>query len=234
MGDVNRGVPAPGRPGHTHTPCSGSHLTRSGFWCGLLSTEPSGGKGQTLRFSLFSTQFWGVFLILVGSAAILRTYGIINIPLLRLAIALLFIWAGLVVIVGREPILQTDPDTILFDPDGRTVSAKSGEFNSIFSSAIIKVDEPYNDEGHVLEINAIFGTSTVHVPRGVPLKVSASTVFGSATTPGGTIQVIGDRVYVSPGYSEESRFIRIEANAIFGSVRVLLDDTSADQEDSLG
>ena len=176
-----------------------------------------------VRISPFSTRFWGIYFILIGSAAIIKTYTSLHVPIIQIAIALLFIWTGLVVILGRGFHLDMEPGTILLESEGHTIAARSGEYNSVLASGTFEIQEPNEGEGLMLEINAVLGMATVHVPSDVPFKVKASSAFGSVVTPDGTSTFFGERTYTSKDYSEASRFIRIKASAVFGTVQIVGD-----------
>ncbi len=176
-----------------------------------------------MRINPFSTRFWGIYFILIGSAAIIKTYTTLHVPIIRLAIAVFLIWTGLVVILGRGFHLNTEPGTMLLESEDRTVAARSGEYSSVLASGTFEIEEPNEGEGLILEINAVFGIATVHVPRDVPFKVTASSAFGSVVTPDGTSTFFGERAYASKGYSEASSFVRIKASAVFGKVQIIGD-----------
>lgn len=174
-----------------------------------------------MKIALFSREFWGIYFILAGSLVILRTHVWLNIPVFRMALALLLIWSGLVVLIGRGIDPGPEQNTVAFAD--RTVAATSGEYSALFGRGTFVVPEPGEGEGRILEVNAVFGGATVRVPRDVPVRVAVSSAFGAVRTPDGDSSFFGDRTYASPGYSEEAGFIRLKASAVFGILHIITD-----------
>ncbi|MFO8060129.1 MAG: LiaF-related protein [Bacillota bacterium] len=176
-----------------------------------------------MRIGLFSARFWGIYLILFGLIAITRHHLAIDVSVARVAISLLLVWTGLMIILDRQFSLSTKPGTILLEAGSRPISAVSGTYNCVLAQARLDVQQPGEGEGRVLEVNTIFGMAAVHAPSTVPLQVTASAAFGNVITPDGTSTYFGDHTYRSPGYSEASRFVRINVSAVFGSVQIITD-----------
>ncbi len=171
-----------------------------------------------MRIELFSGVFWGIYFIIVGSLALLKSFSNINIPLFRLAIGILLIYIGVVFALGGHPGIRSEPGTVLMEKRITNISG-SGEHSTIFGEGIFHVSPPSEGQTLNLKFNSIFASTVIHVPSDTPVKVTGNVAFGSISTPDGSSAIIGDRSYTTPGYREgKTGAIYIEANAVFGSL----------------
>lgn len=166
-----------------------------------------------MPIQLFTGVFLGVYLVIVGIVAVILSFTNLRISIFRLAVAVLLIYAGLFAAFGGH--LEVDPETVLMSRVTADVT-RSGEHSVVFGEGIFNVITPAEGEVINLEFNAVFGSTVVRIPRDVPVRVIASSAFGSVTTPDGTSTHFGEHTY-SAG---ESPVIYIKASAVFGSLTV--------------
>lgn len=166
--------------------------------------------------------FWGVVLIIIGVSIVFKV--VFDVSIFRIIIACAFILIGIKILVGKSAIniSSNDSDVIFNDRQYNEFPTSSTEYNTIFgksvfdfSDAAIPTDKQIN-----LEFNTIFGSSEIHLPPGLPVRIKAEAVFGSAKLPNDNTAVFGGANYVSEHDSTISSFVNIEANAIFGNVEI--------------
>ena len=160
--------------------------------------------------------FWGSYLVIVGILAIIMSYTNVNVSFFRIAAAVLLIYGGVFLLFGGN--LQVDPETTFMATVRETVR-NSGERNTIFGEGIYDVQPPEDGQNIYLEFNTVFASTTIRVPRDVPVKVEASSAFGVINTPDGSSSFFGERTYVS-GETGDTGVIHIRANAVFGSLKI--------------
>jgi hypothetical protein len=169
--------------------------------------------------SLIDAVFWGVLLIVLGALLILKKYVPFNLPVVRIIVALVFVYIGVRIIV-RGPTVR-DENTVVFG--SRTTLAGetrgSRDYNVIFGSGDIDFTTMAPDDA-TREVNVIFGSGTLRVNPEAPVKISMSSVFGSVRSPDGSTVSFGDRTWTSAAYREGSPALRIKAAAVFGSLSI--------------
>ncbi|MDG5813677.1 hypothetical protein QA601_01170 [Chitinispirillales bacterium ANBcel5] len=170
---------------------------------------------------LFSGLFWGIILILIGLSIIIRVVFNIQIPLFRIVFALILIYLGIRVLVGGAWI-RGDQRTALFED--RTIGAKEGEYNVIFSRAQIDATQPLPRGGDNIETNTVFGSSVLKISKDIPTRIKVSAVFASTSLPDGNTISFGDYTYLNPAYSADEPFRTIRANVVFGNLTVIEND----------
>ncbi len=171
-----------------------------------------------MSIHLFTGVFWGIYFLIVGSAALIISITNMRISLFRVAVGIFLVYVGLVTMFGGQ--FDVDPRAVLMARVTAHLN-RSGEHSVVFGEGIFTIDEPRDGERLRFEFSSVFASTTIRIPRDVPVKVSASSVFGSVTTPDGRSSSFGEHTYTSPGYSDDGESIYIAASAVFGSVNVI-------------
>ncbi len=165
--------------------------------------------------------FWGALLIILGVWFIVRRSVPVHIPVIRIIVAVLFVYAG-VRILARGPV-STDRNTAVFSESTMSYSPGRGrEYNLIFSSGAVDLSQaaPSGASIHA-EVNVIFGSGTLRINPSQPVRVDMSSAFGTVDSPNGRSVAFGDMVYTTPSYHEGAPALEIHATAVFGRLAIL-------------
>ena len=147
---------------------------------------------------LFGHVFWGVLLLLWGITLILRGFNIVNLPLVKIFIAIIIILFGLKLLVGGWGSHRGESF------HGSILSAGSNEYTAVFASQTVDLTNLAPDS-KPLEITAVFGSSYVKLPNDIDFEIQPTAVFGSAVVPPKPLMA-----------KAPLGAVKIEANAIFG------------------
>jgi predicted membrane protein len=180
---------------------------------------------------VFSGLFWGSLLILVGIAIIIKVVFKIDIPIVRLFFAFFFIYLGISVLVGgfsskKAGTIAFDDSTIDAEMDfkieeGETPKKKR-DYNIIFGKGTIDLSKiPLADKNIKVEVNTIFGQSDVYIDPDMPIIIEASSAFAGMRMPDGDSLAFGNKNYFTKSFSKEEPYIKIEANVVFGAMRLI-------------
>ena len=74
---------------------------------------------------------------------------------------------------------------------------------------------------NILRLNALFGEIKVIVPEGLRIYIEGSARFGEVKAPGHSIGGITMRDEFTLGEADTASYLRIEANATFGEIKVI-------------
>lgn len=166
--------------------------------------------------------FWGIVLIVIGLSIIFKV--IFDISIFRILVAVVFILIGVKILVGKSAMnLKSDDNDVIFNEKQYTEFPKGDtEYNTIFGKAIYDFSnaEIPVDSQVKLEFNTIFGNAVLKLPPGLPVRIKAEAVFGSAKLPNDNSAVFGSANFVSDHDTSFSNFITIEANAVFGNMEI--------------
>lgn len=169
--------------------------------------------------NLLGSTLIGVLFILVGIAALLRSFDI-NIPFGRIIIGLLIIYVGIAILVGGGIFIPDDNIVIFSDTNIKVVNEIEDEYTILFGSGTIDLTDINLDNiTQLIEINTIFGASEVLLDSDKPIKLEASSIFGKATLPSGNSVSFGDLNY-SNVTAEDEKFIYIKVSSVFGSTNI--------------
>ncbi|HEY9595391.1 MAG TPA: LiaF domain-containing protein [Spirochaetia bacterium] len=169
---------------------------------------------------LFDGIFWGVFLIALGAWFIVRRFVPVHIPVVRIIIGALLIWAGVRFLV-HGPVIH-DGSTVVF---GRSTMEYSSDgekgYNVIFSNGTIDLSGVRLEGSDVrTEVNVIFGSGTLRIDPSTPVRVDMTAAFGSIEAPDERTVSFGDSVYTTPSYTKGSPALEVHAVAVFGRLQI--------------
>ena len=167
--------------------------------------------------------FWGIILILIGLGIVILVLLHIDIPIFKIVIALFFVFIGLRILFGHSENWRhrEGRNDIIFSESRITGNPESEEYNVIFGKGIFDFRDIDLSEGTVhVKINTIFGGSEILVDHNTPVKIKSDAVFGGAKLPEGTAAAFGNNEYVSDNFNENSNYLYIKADVVFGGVDI--------------
>jgi hypothetical protein len=166
--------------------------------------------------------FWGVLLIAVGAWFLVRRYVPVHIPVIRIIIAVIFVYVGIRVLV-RGPAVYRDGNTTVFSNSTLQYSPGAGrDYNVIFSTATIDLSTvTMTDAGVRAQVNVVFGNGTLRINPAMPVRVTMSSAFGTVDAPNGHSVAFGDTVYATPSYKDGAPALDVHATAVFGRLTIL-------------
>ncbi len=131
-------------------------------------------------------------------------------------------WAGPGTEPGRPDLL--DESNTFGDIVLRTASKQfqGGSVSGVFGDIRLDASESELAEGeHTLTVKGVFGDVRLMLPKGAPVTVNSSTVFGHVevfdTRQGGMSPAV---TIESPGYAAATRKLRVHVSQVFGDVEV--------------
>ncbi len=178
---------------------------------------------------LFSQSFWGIFFILLGLSMVIRVLFNIHVPLIRLTLAFILIYAGIATLINRDLLateksfVKGEKGSIIFN-SGSINSAQSGEYNIIFGSGTIKLRDPdILDKKQELNINTIFGSGILKIKESQPVMVVADSPFSSVSFPDGHSITFNSYTYRTKAFAEDKPYVLVKVDVVFGSFYVVSD-----------
>jgi hypothetical protein len=167
---------------------------------------------------------FGILLALAGVSIVLKQVFHVDLALARVAFGLLLVWGGLAMLARGigvsvpSPIAHGD-DAIVFS-SGLLDIGRQREIDVIFSSGTVDLTtiDPAAPSP-ALDINTIFGSTTVLYDASIPLRVQATSAFGLTELPNHEAFAFGDRAWQSQDYALASRSLSVKVASVFGSTR---------------
>jgi predicted membrane protein len=169
-------------------------------------------------FSLIDGIFWGALLIVLGVWFLVRRYVPVHIPVIRIIIAALFVYAGIRVLV-MGPSFR-DRNTAVFSDSAMRYSPERGrDYNLVFSSGTIDLSDASAVEKDTrVQVNVVFGSGILRIDPDRPVRVDMTSAFGTVDAPNGRSVAFGDTVYTTPSYKEGTPALHVHASAVFGRI----------------
>jgi predicted membrane protein len=170
---------------------------------------------------IFSGFFWGAFLVLLGTAIILKAVYHIEVPVFRIFLGLLVVAFGLRLLFGGFG-HHRHKDTIAFEEGVMEASENQKEYNIIFGRGTVDLrDLVVGEKSMRVEINTLFGAATVRLNPNVPARIRANTAFGGIRLPDANNAAFGTYVYSTKDFNESSPHLVINVNVVFGGMEIV-------------
>ena len=170
---------------------------------------------------LFSGLFWGVMLILFGASMILRAIFNLDIPIFRIVFALVIIYFGVKLLVGRQA-FKGENNFSMFRSSDVTMSESGGEYNVIFGQSSIDLTNiDISESSQKVEVNVVFGSGNLLIDPDKPMKLKISTVFADCKLPHRNINFFGDSNYKTPSFVEGENYLLLNIDVVFGNVVIV-------------
>lgn len=180
-----------------------------------------------------ATLIIGIILILLGLSALLKVIFNVDLPLLKIGFAALFIYIGIRLLTGGTfgfSCNKEDENSVIFGERKITSIEDGKEYNVIFGGAVYDLTDvtlvPGRDTR--IKLNTIFGGSKLVLNNSLPVRINSNTVFGGTSMPNGNNSAFGSAEYRTDTIPNDSiAHLVIEANTIFGGLKVINNNTFA-------
>ncbi len=169
---------------------------------------------------LFRETYWAGILILAGLLLILRNVFKIDLPVMGIIIPVIIISWGVNILLGSSN--SSKESTSFFSSHTSTVGRENSHYNVVFGKGHydLRTVKP-GDRGGLVTIDAVFASSQVLIDPNVPMRIKASSVFGSCRLPDGSMVSFGDRTYYTRAYRADSPYVDVKADVVFGDMRII-------------
>ena len=147
----------------------------------------------------------GTIVTLIGLSILTKALFKIDIPLMRIALGLFFVYLGAKFIMGERSWKWTEIS------EGKGASA-------IFSSLNLKFNE---GEKPQKSYSSICGSTRIIIVPGTPVEVQSFSVFDHAQLPDDSHIAVGTQVYRSESTKNSKHRLIIKTNTVFGSFELV-------------
>jgi predicted membrane protein len=166
--------------------------------------------------------FWGIILIVIGLSIIFKVF--FDISILRIVFAIVIILFGIKILIGKPKVFYHHGENqVLFgERSYKASSVEQTEYNTIFGKSVYDFRDIKNlsPGKNKLEVNTIFGSTELIVPDSIPVRIKADAAFAAARMPNGNSVAFGTVNYNSNNADTSKDYLYIEANVVFGDLKV--------------
>ena len=171
---------------------------------------------------MISSVAWGVILIILGLALVIRTLFGISIPLLRIGLGLLLTYAGLGLLFGPNGGMdQQDKVTVTFAKDTVTVIDPKRSYDTVLGYSTIDLTNANLDpnEKTTIDMNTIMGNTILLLSPSIPTEIRAQATVGNVQFPHDKAINFGIRSYKTHDDHIETQ-LAINAQVILGNLEI--------------
>ena len=170
----------------------------------------------------------GVIIILVGLSVLLGAVFGINLPVMKILLALFFIYLGVKILIGPmdwkmdAEKRSTDHEAVFSQSRFQYPNSKEAkEYVTVFGSSVFDLSEVPDLIGKKIEAVTVFGDSKIFVKKGTPLRIETNTVFAKSEIPGKNISAMGKFNYQTPGLNDTDPALELKVTSVFGQSQVI-------------
>ncbi len=177
-----------------------------------------------------NSMFWGVLIILVGVAVLVKSVFGIHLPIFKILFGLALIYCGIQVLLGNF-CLFNKCKTGKKDPDHEAVFSHSTfkyqeknkdgfKYTTVFGSSVLDLTTLSELPIRPLEITVLFGKTKVLVRKNTPLLIESQTVFGQTELPENNVNSFGPLRYKNAFAEEATETLKISSYTVFGALEI--------------
>ena len=171
---------------------------------------------KTMNWSIFL----GVLLVLFGISLIVKVVFNIDMPVVRVVIALFLIYLGVRLFIGKDFGLISHHDnenTIVFGHRTIDKIEDDTEYNVVFGKGVFDLRNVYPADSQkiFIRLNTVFGSSDILYNDTIPLSIKSTSAFGGTKLPSGNTEAFGTYEFNTDTAGREP-LVRIETNTVFG------------------
>lgn len=172
-----------------------------------------------MQKTFFSSAFWGITIVFVGVAMLLRNLFDFNIPIFTIIAAGFLIFLGIRMIVGHASENNSSNST-MFGENKMGFVPGQNKYNVLFGNGNLDFSRLELVESKLVEISCVFGEFRVAVNRDTNLQIFSSAAFGSFISPSQQSSAFGSLDFRSPNFDPTKPALTIRAEVVFGSVKI--------------
>jgi predicted membrane protein len=169
--------------------------------------------------------FWGILIVLIGLAIIIKAVFPIDIPLFRILFGVLLIYLGVQLLLGWPRWGRGIGDEFKFSAFGeRIIRLQPGQvpedrYSVAFGNAMYDFTKVSLESRDIdVEVSVSFGKATIQVSQATPVVMEAGVAFGSAEFPDGSQVAMGKQTYRSENANSALHSLRIRSRVAFGQI----------------
>lgn len=167
----------------------------------------------------------GIFFLLIGASLIAKVIFKVDIPVVKIFIALFFLYLGFKMLFGDLGIFRShgDSNSAIFSESNIVGNVTdNSEYNAIFGKVRLDLrDVELSELETRITVNAVFGGAEILISSELPIKIKSDVVFGGARLPDGDSGGFGTSKYTSDNYIQSENHLYLDINAVFGGVHII-------------
>jgi len=172
-----------------------------------------------MQKTFFSSAFWGITIIFVGVAMLLRNFFELNIPVFTIIAAGFLIFLGIRMIAGHTTGTDASNSAVFSEQKMGFVPGQN-KYNVLFGNGNLDLSRLELTESRLVEISCVFGEFRVAVNRDTNLQLFSSAAFGNFTAPSQQSNAFGSLDFRSPDFDPTKPVLTIRAEVVFGNVKI--------------
>ncbi len=166
--------------------------------------------------------FFGVLLVVIGFSIIINVVFKIHIPVVRIIIALLFVFIGIKILLGKQVQLFGKNTASVAQPT-MVGSEPMQEYNVVFSKGVVDLRkmEFTNNQPAKVHVNVVFGNCDLILSKDIQYRITSNTAFASVNIPSGNNVVVGSTAYQSEGFDASKPYIDLKLDVVFSNTKLI-------------
>ena len=114
----------------------------------------------------------------------------------------------------------SNQNAAVFSDSNYKFDGKTNEYSVVFGKGVLDLRNSFVDKNQKISVNSVFGSYIIRINDSIPVIIISNVAFGSIKTPDDNDSSFGKYTFKSSNYNENSPHIIVDANVVFGSLKV--------------
>ncbi len=172
-----------------------------------------------MKFDFLSWNFiLALLFILLGVSLLGKAIFNFNLPVWKMFFGIIIILIGVKFLIGGNN-GRVDFNQASFDASKD--KRNTPEYTCLFGKSNIDLSTLPDPDGiKKIEINTVFGSTTLLLNQNIPLKIISSSAFAGVRFPNGTVSSFGTYEYQTDAFSGKASYYLVEINSVFSGTDI--------------
>ena len=160
-----------------------------------------------------SSLFWGIIVIVLGAAILVKHIFNLDFPVIKIVFGVALILIGLRVLVfkGSHSCCQAgDKNNVVFGERNMYYTVDNNEYNAVFSSTVLDLTKLEPSNNPKIKVSCVFGNMKIIINKQTKLIIDSDVVFGNISNPDENTLSDSNQI-----------ILKMKADAVFGSIKIV-------------
>jgi predicted membrane protein len=163
--------------------------------------------------------FWGILIVVIGVSLLVKHIFHLDFPIIKVVIGMALILIGIRFMFSKShkhtefTYQDSKENSVVFGNKQMVFNEDQGEYNSVFSSAVLDFTKIDKSTDYKIKVNSVFGDLKILVNNRTKVVLESDVVFGNISNP--------NEFQNMDSLDSNQIVLKLKASAVFGSIKII-------------